>query len=175
LAVSNEEGKPKAAGGKAEKFPPSPAIAGHAVAGEQAAQSAGQAGGVAIPAAPSGLASLDFELPTDANLYQLYRFSTPRGEAELTARTISASAVARLSSVAAIVVALIVLWLAIVLVRRGALGWFGRPLGATLLLLGGIIMLCGGVLPVIALAGIAAGIWLLIAWLARNRRRVAAA
>ncbi len=46
---------------------------------------------VAAPTAPAGLTSLDFELPTDTNLYELYRFTTPRGEAELTARTISNS------------------------------------------------------------------------------------
>ena len=124
---------------------------------------AAQAGQSAIPAAPAGLASLDFELPTDASLYQIYRFSTPRGEAELTARTISTSAVARLQSLVAIVAAIIVLWLAIRLVRSGVLGWFRHPLGAALLLVGGIAMLCGGVLPLVALACVGTGLWLLIA------------
>ena len=133
-----------------------------------------QAAPAAVLTAPAGLASLDFQLPTDTSLYQVYRFSTPLGAAELTARTISTSTVARLQSLAAIVVALMVLWLAVTLVRRGALGCFRHPLGATLLLLIGIVMLCGGVLPVIALAGIVAGIWLLIARLVARKRFVAA-
>ena len=41
------------------------------------------------PTAPAGLASLDFELSTDKNLYEVYRFTTPLGEAQLTARTVS--------------------------------------------------------------------------------------
>ncbi len=116
------------------------------------------------------MASLDFELPTDTSLYDLYRFSTPRGDAELTARTISTGTVVKLITLAAIVAAVILLWIAAKLVRRGALGWFRHPLGATLLLVAGIALLCSGSLPVLGLAGIAAGICLLIARLVPRRR-----
>jgi autotransporter-associated beta strand protein len=144
---------------------------------EQAQSVAGNAptGQLAIPAAPTGLASLDFELPTDTSLYQVYRFSTPLGEANLTARAISGSTVSRLISLAAIVAAVVVLWLVVTLIGRGLLGVFRHPLGATLLLAVGIAMLCGGILPVVALVGIVVGIWHLIAWAMARRRRFAEA
>jgi autotransporter-associated beta strand protein len=129
----------------------------------------------ALPAAPAGLASLDFELPTDPKLYEVYRFTTPRGEAELTARNISARDVSRLSSLAGIAVACLLLWVTFVLIRRGILGWFRHPLGAALLLLAGLAMLFNGVMPVIALAAIVAGFVLLIIGMVERVRRSAAA
>ena len=133
----------------------------------------GQPGGWRMPAAPAGLASLDFELPTDTDLYQVYRFTTPRGEAELTARNISTSAVSRLVSLAAIAAACVVLWIVFALIRRGALGRFRHPLGASLLLLAGLLMLSMAV-PVIAVAAMTAGFWLLVAWMVARVRRNAA-
>ena len=143
--------------------------------GQTATRAAGQPGGGALPAASAGLASLDFELPTDTDLYQIYRFTTPRGEAELTARNIS-----KRSRLAAALSggdrgACVVLWIVFALIRRGALGWFRRPLGAALLLLGGLFMLCSGILPVIGVAAMIAGSWLLVAWMAAHVRRSAAA
>ena len=121
------------------------------------------------------MASLDFELPTDTDLYQVYRFTTPRGEAELTARNISTSAVSRLLSLARIAGVCVLLWIIFKLIRRGALRWFRHPLGAALLLLAGFVMLCDGLLPLIAVAAIIAGFWLLIAWMVARVRRSAAA
>ncbi len=143
--------------------------------GQNATHTPGQPGGGALPAAPAGLASLDFELPTNTDLYEVYRFTTPRGEAELTARNISTSAVSRLLSLVAIAAACVVLWIVFSLIRRGALGWFRHPLGAALLLLAGLLMLCDGLLPVIAVAAIIAGFWLFIAWMVARVRRSAAA
>ncbi len=133
----------------------------------------GQRGG-ALPAAPAGLTSLDFELPTDANLYDVYRFTTPRGEAELTARNISTSAVSRLLSLARIAGVCVLLWIAFTLIRRSALRWFRHPLGAALLLLVGFVMLRDGMMPLIAVAAIIAGVWLLIAWIIARVRGSAA-
>jgi hypothetical protein len=130
-----------------------------------------QAGGGPLPSAPAGLASLDFELPTDANLYQVYRFATPRGDAELTARNIDNGAVSRLVSLAVIGAACVVLWIVVAFIRRGALGWFQHPLGAVLLMLGGLLMLCSGFMPVLAIAVIIAGFWLIIAWMVARIRR----
>ena len=75
----------------------------------------------AVPTAPTGLASLDFELPTDKNLYEVYRFTTPRGEAELTARTVSNSTLTRLESLAGFAAAGSWFGSAFWLVRRGIL------------------------------------------------------
>ena len=103
--------------------------------------------GAAVPTAPAGLASLDFELPTDKNLYELYRFTTPRGEAELTARTVSNSTLSRLELLLGFAAAGLLVWAAFWLIRRGTLAWFRRPLGAVLLAVAGLASLCGGLLP----------------------------
>ena len=108
-------------------------------------------GGEPAPTAPAGLASLDFELPADTNLYDLYRFTTPRGDAELTARTVSNRTVERLESLLGLGIACLLVWGVCALIRRGVLAWFARPVGAVILLLAGLLLLCSGVLPVYAL------------------------
>ena len=123
----------------------------------------------AAPTAPAGLASLDFELPTDKSLYELHRFTTPRGEAELTARTISNHMLAKLGLLAGIAAACLLIWAASWLIRRGALAWFRRPAGAALLAIAGLIALCGGMLPVVGLIAMLTGIGLLVAHLWRRR------
>ena len=117
--------------------------------------------GVAV--APAGLASLDFELPTDTNLYELFRFTTPRGDAELTARTIGNSTLIKLELLAGIAAASLLVWAAFWLVRRGALHWFRRPQGAALLIIAGLASLFSGVLPFAGLMAILAGSGLLVA------------
>ncbi|MGO9115197.1 MAG: autotransporter-associated beta strand repeat-containing protein [Thermoguttaceae bacterium] len=125
----------------------------------------------AAPTAPTGLASLDFELPTDKNLYEVFRFTTPRGEAELTARTISNRTLTKLELLAGIVAASLMIWAGFWLIRRGALVWFRRPLGAGLLVIVGVASLCSGVLPFAALIAMLVGIGLLIAHYAGYRAR----
>ena len=120
-------------------------------------------GFAAAPTAPAGLASLDFELPADKDLYELYRFTTPRGEAELTARTVSNGTLARLEGLLGIVAAGLLVWAGFWLVRRGVLGWFRRPLGAIFLFLVGLVSLCSQVLPFVGLIALLAGIVLLVA------------
>jgi len=115
--------------------------------------------------APAGLASLDFELPTDANLYELFRFTTPRGDAELTARNVSNSALVKLEMLAGILAASLLAWAVLRLVRRGALNWFRRPLGAILLVLAGLASLSSGLLPFAGLIAVLVGIGLLLAYL----------
>ena len=80
------------------------------------------------PRTPAGLASLDFELPTDKTRYDLFRFTTPRGEAELTARSISNSLLGRLELLIGLVVASLLVFGALRVVQSGVLGWFRRPL-----------------------------------------------
>ena len=136
-------------------------------------------GAIAIPAAPTvpgGLASLDFELPTDKNLYELYRFTTPRGDAELTARTVSNSMLSRLELLLGIAAASLLIWAAFWLVRHGVLGWFCHPLGAIVLAVAGFASLCSGVLPFAGLVAMLAGIGLSGLphfWRRRSRRAAA--
>ena len=122
----------------------------------------------ALPAALLELASTSTStLPTNDPLhYEVYHFATrPAARAQLPLPARSATKTeTRLISLAAIVAAAIVLWIALKLVRRGALGWFRHPLGAASLLIAGIALLCYGVLlwVVAALAAIFAGMGLLI-------------
>ena len=126
-------------------------------------------GATVVPTAPAGLASLDFELPTDRNVYEVHRFTTPLGEAELTARTVSNRTLGKLELLAGIVAAGLLVWAAFGLIRRGVLGWFRRPLGAMLLVLAGLALFCGGVLPFAGLIAILVGIGLLIARFVHRR------
>jgi autotransporter-associated beta strand protein len=122
---------------------------------------------VTAAVAPAGLASLDFELPVDASLYELHRFTTPRGDAQLSARSISNTALGKAEFLLGLAVAGVLTWFAFGLIRRGLLRWFCRPLGALLLLTAGILLLCGGMLPVVGAIAVVLGITFLIAAVVR--------
>jgi len=133
------------------------------------------ASGSMAATAPAGLASLDFELPTNVDLYELFRFTTPRGDAELTARTVSTSTLFKLELLTGIAAASLLVWAAMRLVRGGALRWFCRPLGAFVLFVAGLASLYSGLLPTAGLIVLLAGIGLLAAsFVARWHRRPAA-
>ncbi|MFZ5829789.1 MAG: hypothetical protein ACOY3P_06865, partial [Planctomycetota bacterium] len=109
--------------------------------------------GAAIAAAPTGLASLEIAMPADDDLYEVYRFTTPRGEVEITAWGMSEHVIATLWKLLLAVVAIGLLWLAIHL-ACGA--WtLGPRVGAALLVAGFLIFLLA--LPWIGLAMIAVG------------------
>jgi hypothetical protein len=106
------------------------------------------------PAQATGLASLDFELPTRG---VLYRFTTPRGEVEVTARTVSKSLLQRLIEIAVVLVVVLVAWYASRLIGAGTFGWFAGRTGSTLLICLGVLSFCGGALPVLGLAALVTG------------------
>ena len=99
----------------------------------------------------SGLASLDFALPERG---RVFRFATPRGEIELTARAVSGELVERFRQLALALVAALVLLLVYRVLRRG---WFATRLGSTLAIVGGLISLCAGLLPGIGLVALIGG------------------
>ena len=110
---------------------------------------------LAKPVAPAtGLASLDFELPTRG---MVYRFTTPRGEQEITARYLSGDVVRRLVELAWVAVAVLVVWFIVGLVRRGRFDWLARPTGSWLLIGLGLFSLLVGVFPVAGLVAIVFG------------------
>lgn len=127
------------------------------------------ASGVNVAQAPppaAGLASLDFTLPTRG---RAYRFTTPRGEQQITARYVSDD-VYRLSWEAAIVgFAIVVILLIVGMIRRGRLDWLVRPLGTWLMLAVGLVSLFSGFLPVASIALIAVACVLKIRWLTIDR------
>jgi hypothetical protein len=75
----------------------------------------GPAPAAATPPAPTVLVSLDLELhPSGVE----YLFTTPRGEAAITARALSDSLAGRLVRLAGLTVALLVLWILFATMRR---------------------------------------------------------
>ena len=103
---------------------------------------------------PTGLASLDFELPTRG---MVYRFTTPRGEQEITARYLSGDVVRRLVELALVGVAVLVTWFIVGMVRRGRFDWLARPAGSWLLIGLGLFSLLAGVLPWAGIVAIVVG------------------
>ena len=81
----------------------------------------------------------------------------PAGDVEITARHVSGDLLRRLIGVAAVAVALLVLWFVVRVVRRGKFAPPRQPIAAVVLIFAGLISLCGGVLPLVGLAAIAIG------------------
>jgi autotransporter-associated beta strand protein len=123
----------------------------------------------AAAVAPAGMASLDFELPQRG---RLYRFTTPRGEVELSARAVSTRFLVRLGSLLAIVVLVLAVHRLVLAARRGGFARLrGRP-GAILLAVLGLLSLVTGVMPLAGLACLAVGV---VRYLMLRRRRAVAA
>ncbi len=112
--------------------------------------------GSAPPAQPpaTGLASLDVELPIRGTLL---RFTTPRGDASVTARNVSNDLLRRLLDVGIVAAVLLAAWIVVGLLRRVCYEGLARPLESWLLIAVGALMFIGGVLPVLGLALILAG------------------
>ena len=119
-------------------------------------------------AAVTGLASLDFELPKQG---RVYRFSTPRGEVELTARAVSNELLAKLGTLAMLIAGVLVAWYVVRVVERGGCAWLRRPSGALLLIVLGLLMIVVGVLPVAAVAMSVIGGVLIVSYLWTRRNR----
>ncbi len=117
----------------------------------------------AVQQADAGLASLDFELPSgDPSRWTLYRFTTPRGDEQISIRNISNDLARRLVEIVIVAAALLVLWIVVGMVRRGRFHWLKNPVAATLLLSFGVLSLCGGLLPIVGVVALVAGFGVLI-------------
>jgi len=138
------------------------------VVAETAAPPAGPGSPYGLPSQPpapkqqapvTGLASLDFELPQQG---VVYRFTTPRGEVEMSAWAVSDTLLARLGRLVPVLVLLVAAWLVLKALRRGVLEWFLRPQGGAVLLAVGLVGLCLGLHPLVALGLFGAAIVILI-------------
>jgi hypothetical protein len=136
-------------------------IARGSVAGEGVSAAGGDlvpggAGGAPTAQAarlPGGLASLDVELPKRGTVY---RFTTPKGDVEITARAVSRELTERAVQAAiAAGIFLVVLWF-VSLVRRGGFRWMTGRVGSWCLILGGLLLLC--LLPALGLLATCGGI-----------------
>ncbi len=131
-------------------------VAGVAFSPDGQTIAAGASDGVVLP---TGLASLELQLPEhDDDFYQVYRFTTPRGEVEITAWAVSENLLTRLLRLAGVVAALVVLACFVRLARAGWFAWLGGPGGSTLLICAGLLGLLLGILPAAGLVVLVAGI-----------------
>ena len=110
------------------------------------------------PAAPTGLASLDVSLPApDAQRWTWRRFTTPRGDAVIHARSVTGETVRSVQRLAAVVAAVILLGVLHTAVRRRNVSVNWRRTTETLAIIGAVGLLAG-VLPVYAAAALVMGL-----------------
>ena len=124
-------------------------------------------GGQAAPPPPkapppaTGLASLDVAMPeVDPNFYDVYRFTTPLGQTELTGWAVSQKLVGSLANLGIVAVVLLLGWAAVSVARRARFAWLSTGRGAALLIAGGLLMVVTGVFPVAGLAALIGGLML---------------
>jgi uncharacterized membrane protein len=103
----------------------------------------------------TGLASLDVELPRSG---EVYRFTTPRGEIEITAWAISKTLSHRLEYLVVVLTTLVVLVAGIILVRRQFWKALVGPVGSTHLIWIGLLMAVFGIFAVVGLLAAAVGV-----------------
>ena len=96
-----------------------------------------------------GLASLDLAMPEiDPNRYEVFRFTTPLGQTELTGWAVSREWTRTASHLGLTAMVVLLAWLVISVVLGGAGRWILSPTGETAMILAGLVMLVFGLLPV---------------------------
>jgi hypothetical protein len=113
---------------------------------------------------PTGLTSLDVELPLDTTNYEEFLFTTPRGDLTITARPVSIALAKQLTGWAWLAAVALAIWL---LTRRAALRVYAQlarslPFGICLVLFGALLL---GILPLAGLLLGALGIGIISHWI----------
>ncbi len=109
-----------------------------------------------------GLASLDVELPELDRFYQVYRFTTPRGETKISARATSRRLMTDFGRLGIVAVIFAVILGLIHFARTGRFVWLTQPAGSTTLICVGLLALVIGILPLFGLMALVTGITLKI-------------
>ena len=118
-------------------------------------------GGRADEDAGRGLASLDVELPKLEGEV-VYAFTTPRGELEITAWTVSQNVTRGLTGILGAIAGLAAAWIILRAIGRGWFAWLASRAGSWLLIVGGLGSMFLGVFPVLGFFALLAGIILKI-------------
>jgi hypothetical protein len=121
--------------------------------------------------APTGLASLDVELPLRGTVY---RFTTPRGDVDIRATAVSQPLIDGLVRLGAAVGLVVIVLVVRRLARRGSFGLAAQRTASTVLIVLGIAGAFCGVFPIAGVAAIFVGIGMKV-WLRFARRKAAAA
>jgi hypothetical protein len=125
----------------------------------------------AAPPAPTGLASLDVELPLRGTMY---RFTTPRGDVDIRATAVSQPLIDGLVRLGAAVGLVVIVLVVRRLARRGSFGLAAQRTASTVLIVLGIAGAFCGVFPIAGVVAIFVGIGMKV-WLRFARRKAAAA
>ncbi|MBE3135222.1 MAG: hypothetical protein IMZ55_17280, partial [Acidobacteria bacterium] len=128
-------------------------------------------GAAAAPAAPTGLASLDVELPLRG---RLFRFTTPGGEMKIAATAASLRLVEGAERLGAVLALVVLMWIVWRLARRGSFSPAARRTASTVLLVLGVVGVLFGVFPVAGLVALLVGLAMKV-WLRFARRGAAPA
>jgi hypothetical protein len=116
----------------------------------------------------TGLASLtDVTLPRPTSGYRTYRFTTPQGDVEITARAVSVRTVNSAERLGLLAVVIVLAWWVRRLIRRRSWSGIAPRLASTILIVAGAAGLLFGLTPVFALAALVGG----IAWKVTLRLR----
>jgi hypothetical protein len=121
-------------------------------------------------ALPAGMASLDVDLPRRGTVY---RFTTPRGEVEITARAASLPLIEGLERLGAVIGLVIVVLVVRRFVRNRTLSPRGQGMVSTALIFLGIVGILFGLFPLAGVAAVIVGIVMKV--ILRRARRAAAA
>ena len=104
----------------------------------------------------TGLASLSIALP-ELDHARVYCFTTPRGEVEISAWTVSQKMLDRLAAAAVAVVGLLAAWLVLRVAGRASFAWLGSRWTPPLLIIVGFFAVLAGLFPVAGLAAVLVG------------------
>jgi hypothetical protein len=110
--------------------------------------------GVAAPAIPTGLASLDVEIP-EMGQSTVYLFTTPQGEVEISARALSTDKLTAGVRVALVLAAAMLVLFVVRLVRKGSFNWLIGKTGSTCLIVLGLLGFL--LFPVLGLMAVVVG------------------
>jgi hypothetical protein len=159
-------------GGRGRRVPPERPSAGIEVAqpqaeGEALGQAAAFGGGAAAAGRTLGLVSLDIELPQRG---VEYRFTTPRGEVEITARAVSRNMLQTVQRLAICLLGAVVILSVYRLIRGRESALVSNRATSILLIVLGAVSLVGGVMPLAGLLILVIGIGLRIQQVVKARR-----
>ncbi|MGB5036284.1 MAG: hypothetical protein WBQ66_06740, partial [Blastocatellia bacterium] len=140
---------------------------GLAIPGLPATRAPNVAGVVVNHPTPTGLTSLDIEMPIDTARYQEFLFTTPRGDLTITSRPLSQALATRFIGLAWLIVAGALVW---GFTRRSVTGFIARcyrspSIGVSLMASGAVLL---AFLPLLGLLLFLLGVGSLVDWFTRR-------
>jgi Na+/H+-dicarboxylate symporter len=108
-------------------------------------------------------------MPEADGIYDVYRFTTPRGEVEVTAWSVSREVTTRLAHLGMAMAVILLMGAVAWVIGRSGWGWLERGRGPAALIVLGLLGLVLGVLPIAAAVAVALGLTVQIGRLVARR------